>query len=175
MAYTHFWHLEEDVAYTGDWGRLLRNLTTVHPLVDLLSKMEINCDRQYSLFRDSVFGRCHVAALKSAAGVGCCLSERCYRVNMHWPIARLSWRFVQHLNITVSNGAASGHHESVTAPLCLSTSWCIAAAIDKGYYANYSLGGGTVVPRPFGLDWNSRDGFTGVVSHPIKCTNHSAL
>ena len=165
--YTHFWHFEEDLAYTGDWGLLLRNLSAAHPHVDLLSGMEI------ATRAVGVLGHCRVAALKSSAADRCCLSDRCYLLKMYWPICRISTRFIQHVNGALSSGQAAGHHEAVPVPLCLSTSWCVAGTIDRHYYSNFSkLGGGTVVPHAFDVRHEPHTGLErGLISHPVKCVN----
>lgn len=134
--YSHAWHLEDDVFYTGAWRRIVDGARWARAdVVALLSAEEWtgHWAPQYA-------SKCRLAD-----GVSCQEgTNRTDVTKVWWPAVRLSRDFAKRLSAAL-DGGASGHHEILTGAVCdqLSGSGqpCVATSFSKEDLGVYSLGG----------------------------------
>jgi len=158
--YDFVWHVEDDSFYTGKWGELFdvcenttqcENLAGNHKLADSSNQSE-DLDRNgfllrtYTQMMNRPFNNsADVVATWALAPSGrwrgwhkCfvfgenCMSVGKDRLQLMWPVARFSNRFITKLKAAIEAGATRGHHEGLAGNFCLfSSSWCSMSMLPR--------------------------------------------
>mmetsp|Transcript_88385 Transcript_88385/g.250489 ORF Transcript_88385/g.250489 Transcript_88385/m.250489 type:complete len:414 (-) Transcript_88385:36-1277(-) len=174
--YSFFWHVEDDVFFTGPWERFFD--TYSHSLASVVARLSKPSDAH----NQEWLGSCFTDKFTS------CNAHYLYKTS--WPVLRLSGRLALALVQALQKGA-SGHHEVLTGTLCRRNKvWCSVENMEKGHeelFGTFQLAGwgdfkGPMTFDPHGLAcgpgsacrelrrrWAGEDG---EFHQDIKCGGH---
>lgn len=132
------WHVEDDVEYTGHWGKLLRLLAPAfQDLVTCYLDVDLNSDSPW--LQKDVARTCY-----SKPGVRCSDDERLKGrlTKVRWPLLGMSRRLAQTIAQEFnSSTGVRGHHESTTGTICRLRNWCAMSSIPSVLLGRFALDG----------------------------------
>lgn len=167
--YEFFWHLEDDVFYTGRWHVLFDSVwKSRNSSADLVSDFR-RADKHWHWFH-------HCRVLGDP-----CHSKHRSKLMSLWPAARYSRRFASELADSLSTANSTyGHHEAVTASFCAASAWCSMVKLQRrGVFetagwgpfrnkSNQSLEKTSALYPPHHVEMDR-------VYHPVKCQASATL
>ena len=181
--YEFAWHLEDDVVYTGDWGRLLSLLSpSFKDLVNCQTEVHVSSNVGW-------LQKFPVRTCMTGEHMPCSLDHRLGGViaKTRWPLLGISKRLAREITRSLeASGGARGHHEALTSTVCKLNDWCLSDSFPSALIGRYGLRGfGRFQRRYFesqtrALDENgileswSSLGVQGILQknrlyHPVKC------
>lgn len=168
--YDFAWHLEDDVYYTGNWTKLLAQLQADFPTESLLARTYYETKSVRKSNKLMKEGRLCKGECGLTGGASCFLKKKTglklfgaphlwnekkglrkldqMIVKVWWMMARVSHEYAVKLAMHLDDGA-SGNHECIAAPFCMSQSrfrkgssgWCTTAQLPDSVLKTWSPGG----------------------------------
>jgi len=173
--YTHAWHLEGDVFYSGRWERLVSDDRWQH--VDVAARFELHDGGVLDstpTWRYGCLPWCPAHTCQLSAGVSYSTVTPT-AVQTYWPILRFSRRIARELTSAMARGAR-GHYEVLMYPLCEQHAWCHMAPLDPSDLGMFRLawkGHDASVQLPAVATTNRTERCR--LFHPSKCQHDPTL